>query len=429
MTERKNGFYWVRMAEGDASQTAWLVAEWAKDRWLIAGCFGETLTDAEMTVIGSRIPSPNEAPRSVTPEMLEVGALAFRNSSWHELTPTDIDRQVSEETFGEVFEAMLAVQPGRAVAALCDTPEADWDLETEAFNLANTSGLPDEVYRHAIKRLWEAYCAEEARADSYLAELRLWLTMVDEGGVPRFTIQPGAGLNIMVEGTRNLTRFTERTGARYVPPYPVGDNRALRETPAWLVGVIARLMHSKDADAGDKTTRNDTETLDSMIEWARIIAKMPFLTSIGFEVFEAADKARGDYLREVDVNDHVSAENIAISTAVHMLARRQLPVHDGVEAYPLNAFIWKRESTGEWVLDLSGSINDSGFFIRHTQPGDLAPEDAVGLPTHYDLLRAAETVMESNDPHRDTLHDALTAMGVQVERNQPAPVIIPNENA
>jgi hypothetical protein len=42
--------------------------------------------------------------------------------------------------------------------------------------------------------------------DDLVFELRLWRSLVREGGVPRYTIDPGAGLNCVVEGTDNLLR-------------------------------------------------------------------------------------------------------------------------------------------------------------------------------------------------------------------------------
>lgn len=51
------------------------------------------------------------------------------------------------------------------------------------------------------------------------------------------------------------------------------------------------------------------------------------------------------------------------------------------EEHVISARIWRRRD--EWVLELNGGINDCGFSIRHTQPGSLSPEDALGLPTHY----------------------------------------------
>lgn len=68
----------------------------------------------------------------VTPAMMQAGALAFRNSSWHELCPTVVDVQVSDECFGEVFEAMEAKRERGAdepeiVAWLRDAHEGEGD--------------------------------------------------------------------------------------------------------------------------------------------------------------------------------------------------------------------------------------------------------------------------------------------------------------
>lgn len=50
-------------------------------------------------------------------------------------------------------------------------------------------------------------------------------------------------------------------------------------------------------------------------------------------------------------------------------------------AFPLASKIYKRGD--EWVLEVSGTINDCHFTCRHTQPGGLQPEDVAGLPTLY----------------------------------------------
>lgn len=50
-------------------------------------------------------------------------------------------------------------------------------------------------------------------------------------------------------------------------------------------------------------------------------------------------------------------------------------------AFPLASKIYKRGE--EWVLEVSGTINDCHFTCRHTQPGNLQPEDVAGLPTLY----------------------------------------------
>lgn len=52
-----------------------------------------------------------------------------------------------------------------------------------------------------------------------------------------------------------------------------------------------------------------------------------------------------------------------------------------VNGWPVEATIYKRRD--EWVLELSGTINDCAFTCRHTQPGYLQPEDVAGLPSLY----------------------------------------------
>ena len=62
--------------------------------------------------------------------------------------------------------------------------------------------------------------------------------------------------------------------------------------------------------------------------------------------------------------------------------------------YYLDAQVWQRDSTQEWVLELSGTINDTSFVTRHTAPLTTTPEDVPSLGHHYpepDLaLRCAE---------------------------------------
>lgn len=59
--------------------------------------------------------------------------------------------------------------------------------------------------------------------------------------------------------------------------------------------------------------------------------------------------------------------------------------------YPVNGSVWFRESTNEWVLELSGTINETNFTARHTQPAHVAPEDVPGLDTLYDDITNAQT--------------------------------------
>lgn len=51
------------------------------------------------------------------------------------------------------------------------------------------------------------------------------------------------------------------------------------------------------------------------------------------------------------------------------------------EKHALDAYIWKRRD--EWVLELSGTINDCAFICRHVEPESTAPEAVAGLPSLY----------------------------------------------
>ncbi len=55
----------------------------------------------------------------------------------------------------------------------------------------------------------------------------------------------------------------------------------------------------------------------------------------------------------------------------------------GPDNFPLSARVWKRESTQEWVLEISGTINDTYLACRHTDPLSTPPQDVPGLPSSY----------------------------------------------
>lgn len=61
--------------------------------------------------------------------------------------------------------------------------------------------------------------------------------------------------------------------------------------------------------------------------------------------------------------------------------------------YPLDACVWFRKSTGEWVLEVAGAINDTALSCRHPQPGDLAPEEVPGLPALHGAEAAARAAL------------------------------------
>lgn len=87
----------------------------------------------------------------------------------------------------------------------------------------------------------------------------------------------------------------------------------------------------------------------------------------------------GGGFAELIINGRVYPADQVVSAINHY----ELPVADTTEFHRLKAFIWKRDSTEEWVLELSGSINDTFFINKHTQSLHVAPEDVAGLPSLY----------------------------------------------
>lgn len=66
------------------------------------------------------------------------------------------------------------------------------------------------------------------------------------------------------------------------------------------------------------------------------------------------------------------------------------------QEWPISGSVWWRESTQEWVLEITGVINDCSFSCRHTQPAATKPEDVAGLPTHYDTVQLLAQALRSS---------------------------------
>ncbi len=56
------------------------------------------------------------------------------------------------------------------------------------------------------------------------------------------------------------------------------------------------------------------------------------------------------------------------------------------KVYPLDACVWFRTSTRQWVLEIAGTIEDTAGSWRHAMPAETAPVEVPGLQNHYDLL-------------------------------------------
>ena len=95
------------------------------------------------------------------------------------------------------------------------------------------------------------------------------------------------------------------------------------------------------------------------------------------------------------------------------------------EHYPLDACIWKRASTDEWVLEIEGEINETSLACRHPQPSRLLPEDVPGLPERY-VDREAEARgyrAGVEDAARECRRAAAEILQGQVRPGQPRRVV------
>lgn len=88
----------------------------------------------------------------------------------------------------------------------------------------------------------------------------------------------------------------------------------------------------------------------------------------------------------VDLYD-IDAANEVMGEAAKMLRTLAAPTPPAAETptgrYPLDAAVWFRESTQEWVLELSGTLGDTNGTWRHTQPAETPIDDVPGLGSLY----------------------------------------------
>lgn len=92
-------------------------------------------------------------------------------------------------------------------------------------------------------------------------------------------------------------------------------------------------------------------------------------------------------LRERAALNGMKPEADALTAAISAMTVDETRPRCGGEQYELDAYIWKRESTQEWVLELSGTIGDAHFISRHCEPLTTPPEDVAGLPSMYAAIQ------------------------------------------
>ncbi len=94
-----------------------------------------------------------------------------------------------------------------------------------------------------------------------------------------------------------------------------------------------------------------------------------YRTVVLAEHYDALQEENQALIKQIDELNAQIAES---------LDKTETPAIDS-KSFPINACIWERESTSEWVLELSGSLNGVSFNIRHTQPLSTPLEDVAAL--------------------------------------------------
>lgn len=98
---------------------------------------------------------------------------------------------------------------------------------------------------------------------------------------------------------------------------------------------------------------------------------------------------------------HMRSDDDSVLVSVRdlrdVLARHRAMVSDG----ELQAKIWQRGD--EWILEISGEINDTSFVSRHTEPLTTPKEGVAGLPSLYASLATRSPDDKTVEPDGDDL--------------------------
>lgn len=143
----------------------------------------------------------------------------------------------------------------------------------------------------------------------------------------------------------------------------------------------------------------------------RVAEHLPGVWEYQFDIEDEADEDSDRKVSGASWNHPAIAAIAAWGHAYDALAQRPTAprVRCGDERYELDAYLWRRESTQEWVLELSGTINDTSFVDRFPVPLSYAPEDAVSLPNYTEQPAAVDELVlaarELRQRQRDYLSD------------------------
>lgn len=132
-----------------------------------------------------------------------------RTQDWHCGGDTMIDCSNSDYEYPHGCPAHIEVCADRAEA----TRQAEEAFEQRFWSIVDPNGVPSDMWE-ALERLARRYRTDsqaEEQIKLLREELKLWRMLVNEGGVPRYTVTPGAALNTIVTSTDAILRKTEAT--------------------------------------------------------------------------------------------------------------------------------------------------------------------------------------------------------------------------
>jgi hypothetical protein len=139
---------------------------------------------------------------------------------------------------------------------------------------------------------------------------------------------------------------------------------------------LVRSIHERARRASDRI-----QALASKVEPGTPLARLDAFMA-GFDHMGTGDSA--------DVADSMEAWADLRETLAGAMRR---PFGYAGMTYPLDACVWFREGTREWILEIAGEIGDTSLSCRHAQPASLAPEDVPGLPALHGLEAASRDAL------------------------------------
>jgi hypothetical protein len=286
---RKPGYYWVRRWEGDASRSAWEVAEWRKAWWLIG--YSTPMSDTEMESIGAPV-SPLTATPPASDSAVPVGE------------PTDemiaaagmyLDGDDYEWTARQVWSAMLAAAPKVA-------SEAQAEIERLRGLLIDPGMPPWEDARAVLvaelrKAGLDKRAERVAAAQPELIPSDIALNLLAHASRPKFASEAAMRepLRFLLAATRdyladapvkNAVHFAIEQADRVLHPSLSGAS----DGGEALIAGVKRALQNPD---GDHDGWTDTGLKHAFFRWPTIVHAInaALATTPGGDLLEQAARA------------------------------------------------------------------------------------------------------------------------------------------